>query len=228
MSYLLIAAAFTVSPTASVSYTTAAPAANYLSERVQTGTLLLSRGDCLAVKVFARSRYTHVAAVVVTKGKAYVYESANGAGVRKKSLSKYLEDESPDTIYVLNPAAPFSKKRAETLKQHLEKEIGRPYGIKHHFTGKPAKGVHCSEYITHALQACKMIHAKRPSRVSPGSLAQGVLGSSLYETGVAVQIQPTEEEAAVGRNRCEQFWFDTKFCTVKFCRKCKSWLTCRR
>ena len=226
MTYLLVAAAFTIAPQSNVEYASASSAASYLAGEVTTGTLLFSKGDCVAVKVFTRSKYTHVAAVVITNGKAYVYESANGAGVRKKTLEDYLESESPDIIYVVNPAVPFSKKRARVLRRHLEKEIGRPYGIKHHFTGKRAKGLHCSEYLTDALMSCRMIHANRPSRVSPASLAQGVIGSSLYEAGVAVQVKPMQERE-VGRNRCEQLWIDTKICTINFCLKFRRMFVCQ-
>ncbi len=226
MTYLLVAAAFTITPHANMTWTSAASATQYLSHRVQTGTLLFSNGDCVAVKVFTRSKYTHVAAVVVTGGKAYVYECANGAGVRKKTLKAYLAAESPDVIYVVNPKTPLSKKQARVLHRHLEKEIGRPYGIKHHITGERAEGLHCSEYVTDALMSCRMIQAKRPSRVSPSSLAQGVIGSSLYEASIALQVKPMQERK-VGRNRCEQLWIDTKACTVRFCLKCRRLFVCR-
>lgn len=226
MTYLLVAAAFTITPHANVTHTSAESAAKYLTSQVRTGTLLFSNGDCLAVKMFTRSKYTHVAAVVVTGGKAWVYESANGAGVRKKSLKKYLEDESPDVIYAVNPAKPFSKRKSRAFCSHLEKEIGRPYGIKHHLTGNRADGIHCSEYVTDALMSCRIIHAKRPSRVSPASLAQGVIGASLYEACVAVQVK-CEPETEVGRNCCEQFWFDTKACTARFCIRCRRMFVCR-
>lgn len=226
MHYLLVAAAFTITPQANVTHTTATSAARYLTGQVRTGTLLFSKGDCLAVKIFTRSHYTHVAVVVVDDGKAWVYESANGAGVRKKSLKNYLEAESPDVIYAVNPKRPLSKKQKRALCKHLEDEIGRPYGIKHHLTGKRAAGVHCAEYATDALMCCRLIHARRPSRVSPASLAQGVINSSLYQPCVAVQVAPEETEE-VGRNRCEQLWLDTKACTIRFCIKCRRMFVCR-
>ena len=59
--------------------------AQQLADEVQTGTLLFSQGDCLAVKVFSRSEYTHVATVVVEDKQPMVYESTNGVGVRRIS-----------------------------------------------------------------------------------------------------------------------------------------------
>ena len=47
-------------------------------------TLIFNNGDCLAVKVVTASSYTHVGAVVVEQGSAYVYESAHGIGVFSK------------------------------------------------------------------------------------------------------------------------------------------------
>ncbi|GAB4157420.1 MAG: hypothetical protein Tsb009_34520 [Planctomycetaceae bacterium] len=223
---LVMAAAFTVTPLQNESYASPASAATFLSRHVQTGTLLLSKGDCLAVKVFTGSCYTHVAGVVMMNGKPYVYESANGTGVRKRTLKAYLKSEAPDVIYVLNPKTKWTRKQRLMFRQHLASEIGRPYGIKHHFSGKRAEGVHCSEYLTEALMACDLIHAHRPSRVSPASLAQGVITSNLYSATLSIRVNDNTPKP-VGRNRCEQWWINTKVCTGRFCRKCLRIFACR-
>lgn len=226
MHVLLVAVSLTIAPADSAEYTSPGAAATWLESRLQTGSLLVSKGDCLAVKVFTCSKYTHVAAVVKQNGRTWVYQSAHGRGVVRSSLEDYLDAESPNTIYVLNPRARFSRRRARVFKKYLDSQLGRPYAIKHHFTGKRAAGVHCSEYVTDALMRIDLIQARRPPRVTPASLAKGVLQSNLYEAAAAVELTEVVEHP-VGRNRCEQLWLDTKFCTVNFCTHLRRWFACR-
>jgi len=227
MSAVILVAAFTISAPSGSSYTSPSRAADKLEDRVQTGTLLISKGDCLAVKVFTCEPYTHVAAVVKRNGRVYVYESENGHGVRRLDLEDYLDKERPNVIYVLNPKRPFSRKRAKVFRKYLKSQLGRPYGVKHHLTGKRADGVHCSEYVTDALMRCDVIHANRPPRVSPGSLAKGVLQSNLYEAETRVTLKPKALHRPVARNRCDRLWIDTKLCTIRFCLKMRRWFVCR-
>ncbi len=74
--------------------------------------------------------------------------------------------------------------------------------------------------------ACRLMHANRPSRVSPASLAVGVLRSELYVAAEAVDLVE-ETEHPVGRNHCEQMWLDTKVCTIQFCTQMRRWFVCR-
>lgn len=227
MHCLLIAAAFTITPTHNASYASAASATAYLKSHVKTGSLLVSKGDCLAVKIFSNSPYTHVAMVVKENGKYYVYESANGYGVICESLESYIKSEAPTKIYVLNPKSPFPKNRKKVLSKYLESQRGRPYSVKHHLTGKRCDGLHCSEYLTDALMKVDLIHAKRPSRVSPGSLSHGVVKAGVYEPSVAVTVKDPRLARKLGNNRCHQTWLDTKLCTLKFYLKLRRMITCR-
>ena len=227
MHALLVAAAFAISVPSSTTSTSPSAAASHLEQRVQTGTLLVSRGDCVAVKIFTCSRYTHVAAVARENGRTYVYESAHGRGVRRQSLEDYLDGESPNVIYVLNPKQPFSARRAGLFKRHLHRELGRPYAVKHYLTGKRCAGLHCSEYVTDALIACRLLTAHHPPRVTPASLAKGVLQTGLYAAECSVELKAEESDHPVGRNRCEQLWIDTKICTHGFCVKVRRLFACR-
>lgn len=227
MNFLLICVAFTIVPTETLTFTHEQQARDAVAERMTSGTLLLSKGDCLAVKVYSLSKYTHVAAVVVEDKKIYVYDSMNGVGVRRQLLVDYLKSEIPDKIYLLKPKKPFSKKRTGLFVKYLNDQLGTPYAIAHHLTGKRGKGVHCSEYLTDALMACNLIDAQKPSRVSPGSLAEGVVNSGLYEAGCRLQIVKPLVEKTEGSNRCEQLWIDTKICTLSFYYKVRRMFFCR-
>jgi hypothetical protein len=181
-----------------------------LSAEMRTGTLLFSEGDCLAVKAFTASPYTHVACVVVEDGEAWVYDSQNGIGVRKLPLAAYVAATRPDELHVLQPAARLPD--AAAFRAHLDGEIGRPYSVAHHLTGTRCHGVHCAEYVTDSLTAAGLIRAKRPPRVSPASLRSGLLRHGLYEEGPVLEIAAPEPEREPGAGWCRELWLDTKDC----------------
>ena len=224
MSFFLIVATLTAAPVQS--YTSHQRAATALEEQVQTGTLLFNRGDCLAIKVYTKSPYTHVAAVVVEQGRPYVYDSMNHVGVRRLPLNQYLASQRPDVIHVFQPVKPFSRRRAKSFRQALDSQIGRPYAIKHHLTGKRSKGLHCSEYVTDALQSARLIKAKRPPKVSPASLVAGITNSDLYRPSQMIRVKEPEPPIERGENWCEQAWIDTKLCTSRCCKQLRRWFLC--
>ncbi|MGC1274366.1 MAG: hypothetical protein WBC44_11720 [Planctomycetaceae bacterium] len=207
---LLLVAALAATPTSTFSSPGCAAAA--LSGQVATGSLLVSEGDCLAVKVFTGSPYTHVAGVVVEEGRAFVYDSQNGVGVRKQTLENYLASIRPDELRLLNPTEAFDEDQAQEFRGHLEGELGRPYAVRHHLTGERCDGVHCAEYVTDALMAADLVKAKQPPRVSPASLRAGLLRHHLYDESQSITIAESELERAAGDNWCEEIWLDTKDC----------------
>ena len=227
MHALLIAAALTAAPAEAHSFESVDAAAAALVHEVQTGTLLFSKGDCLAIKVYTKSPYTHVAAVVVQDGTPWVYDSQNGAGVRRLDLDEYLRAQRPERLHVHHPREPFSPEQTECFVAHLDEQLGRPYDVLHHVTGKRADGLHCSEYVTDALMACRIVRANRPSRVSPASLREGIVGSSLYTAGRTLEIQMPVAEVPEGDSWCEQLWIDTGVCTTRCCAKMQRWFLCR-
>ena len=226
MSYLLLLASLSANPEPMKTYSSVAFAAESVSSRMQTGTLIFSQGDCLAVKIFTQSSYTHVAAVVMKNGEPFVYDSIGGHGVRRRSLTAYFKSQSPDVVHVMHPSQPFSHQRSLQFAGYLNGQLGKPYAIKHHLTGKRSGGVHCSEYVTDALMSCRLIHAKQPSRVSPGSLATGILEVNLYRPAQTINLKKNRTKPK-GRNWCDQLWIDTKFCTLGCCRQLQRWFLCR-
>jgi len=185
-----------------------------LADEVQTGTLLFSQGDCLAVKVFSKSDYTHVATVVVEDGTPYVYESTNGAGVHKLPLAEYVSVSAPDHLHVMQPSFEFNQKLRGPFVAHLREEIGRPYAVKHHLTGKRCEGLHCAEYVTDALMASDIIRAKNPPKVSPASLLEGIEQANLYHCSLVLNLEPPEPVREKGDGWCERMWLGTKYCTI--------------
>jgi hypothetical protein len=225
MHAILVAAALVAAPV-QTSNGSARFAADEIQAYAQTGTLIFSQGDCLAVRVFTKSPYTHVAAVVMEDGKPYVYDSMNGAGVRKQPLEDYCQKECPNTMHVYKPASSFNKRRRELFVEHLKSELGRPYGVKHHVTGNRAQGIHCAEYMMDALAACQLMQAAKPAKVSPDSLRQGIEQAGLYERVMIMNLtKPVQKET--GNNWCDQLWIDTKSCTGQWCGKLGRWFACK-
>lgn len=213
-----------VAPVALVSYEETAAE---LAPQLQTGSLLFNQGDCLAIRVFTASPYTHVAIVVIEDGEPIVYDSQNGIGVRRQTLHEYLVSQSPDALHVFHPRRPLTAEQGRVLAAYLESQLGRPYSVKHHLTGRRAEGVHCSEYVTDALMSIELLHADRPPKVSPASLVTGITEGQIYNSGRTIDLAPPDAPEPEGMNRCERLWFDTKVCFGSCCDKLSGWFLCR-
>lgn len=206
-----------------------ADVASQLAPELQTGSLLFTQGDCLAVKIFTRSHYTHVAAVVLKDGKPFIYDSTGGVGTRCLTLRDWLETQRPDQIHLYHPTEPFTVERSTQFQAALDERLGRPYAIKHHLTGKRCEGMHCSEYVTDGLIEANLIKAQAPPRVSPASLRKGLLNTELYEPARTIQLTAAEAEVPPekGKGWCSQLWIDTKVCTANCGTKMRRLFLCR-
>lgn len=202
-------------------------AAADLAPDLQTGSLLFSQGDCLAIRVYTASAYTHVALVVIDEGRPVVYDSTNGAGVRRLTLEEYLRAESSNCVRVFHPLRPLTAGQGSELAAYLQSQVGRPYAIHHHLTGQRTEGLHCAEYATDALMSIGIIRANRPSKVSPASLVTGITRAHLYEASETIDLQPPDPTSEPAKNRCHQLWLDTKQCTSACCAKLSGWFLCR-
>ena len=227
MSVLHVLTALAIGATPTEAEVTPQQAIKSLSSEVQHGSLLFSQGDCLAVKIYTKSPYTHVAAVILRDGKPSVYDSTSGVGVRCLPLKEYLQTEQPGTIHVFHPKQPFVTDRVASIQSALVDRLGRPYAIRHHMTGKRAKGIHCSEYVTDALIAGNVLRANQPSRVSPASLLEGILKAELYVAGTSVHIAESAPEDPEDEGWCAWLWRETKQCTLASCNKLQGWFLCR-
>ncbi len=194
---------------------------------VQTGTMIFSEGDCLAVRMFTKSPYTHVAAVVLENGEPYVYDSMNGQGVRKLTLERYCQQECPNTLHVYQPKTKFSPTRKDLFLTHLKSELGRPYGVKHHLTGKRAKGIHCAEYMMDTLAACRLMQADNPSKVSPDSLRRGMENANLYHKVLVMTLSPPPAQKEEASNWGHKMWIDTKDCSSNCVGQLRRWFACK-
>jgi hypothetical protein len=198
-----------------------------IKQGLQTGSLLFSRGDCLAVKVFSQSSYTHVAGVIACGDDFVVYDSMNGVGIRKMGLSDYLRQQTPNTIHVVHPKDPFTMEKRDAYERHLESQLGRKYSVKHHLTGQRCDGLHCSEYMTDALMAAELISAQQPSRVSPGSLLEGVIKTKVYIHGNRLDLKSQLDSEPLDRRWYHRAWRETCTCCSKSVVQVRRWVLCR-
>ncbi|REJ71709.1 MAG: hypothetical protein DWQ34_00240 [Planctomycetota bacterium] len=206
----------------------AADAAAVIAPQLQTGTLIFSEGDCLAIKAYSAGPFTHVAAVVIRGDEPWVYDSMNGVGVRKLTLERYLASQVPDEIHLFHPSRRLTDEESRELETALEDRLGTPYAVMHHVTGnRSEKGVHCAEYVTDALMSVGLIRAERPPKVSPASLAEGITKNEIYTNGVTIQVARPEPTPPDDASWCGRMWFDTKLCCTRCCDQLTGWFLCR-
>lgn len=167
-----------------------------LTPQLQTGTLFFSQGKSVVVRLVGRSRFTHVAAVVVRPEGVCVYDAMRTVGVRRLSLRDHLAVQAGDAFEICQPTATLSPEQALALQCSLERRVGTEYAYSQYLTGCRSTGVHCSEYITDGLIEADVLSAERPPRVTPASLRQAVLSYELYASQAAFRLlQPPVADA---------------------------------
>jgi hypothetical protein len=198
-----------------------------VESELRPGSLIFSRGDCLAVKVFTVSPYTHVGTVLERGGRFEVYDSNPGTGTRRLSLSEYVAAQGTAPLHIFQPVRPWSDSERARISAHLEQELGRPYAILHHVTGEPCEGLHCAEYATQALMAGELLTAKKPARVSPATLREGILQDEVYRHVATIQVLPERASPPDDAGWCGRMWFSTKECSGACYRKMRGWFCCK-
>lgn len=193
----------------------------------QNGSLIFSKGDCLAVRAYTNSPYTHVATVVYEDGQPVIYDSMNGTGVRKLPLEEYLDTQSPDEVHLFHPKREFTSDETARYQRYLDSQLGRPYSVKHHISGKRSTGVHCSEYVTDALAEIDWLKVENPPRVSPASLVEGISTHGVYSAGPTIALPVELEPVPMPDSRCSRMWMETKSCMARCCSKLSRWVLCR-
>ncbi|SFH99248.1 YiiX/YebB-like N1pC/P60 family cysteine hydrolase [Planctomicrobium piriforme] len=202
-------------------------AAERIARECQTGSLLFSHGDCLAVKAFTGSRFTHVAAVVFIDQQPWVYDSMNGRGVRKMPLSEYLEVQAPDELTLYHPRRKFTAQEADEYQCALERQLGRPYAVSHFLSGRRCDGLHCAEYLTDALISIQWLQAENPVRVSPASLQEGIELHNIFVAGPTVIISHSLEPIPEPGYWCGERWQAAILCVDGCCTQLSRMFLCR-
>lgn len=229
MSWLVIVALAGAAPDASAGNTAVGSlqeATSILRPQVQTGTLLVSEGDCLAVQAYTQSPYTHVGAVVMRNGQPFVYDACKSTGVRCSTLANYLKTQIDHEVHVLQPRKALSEDGAGEFARRLDSQLGRPYSVRHHLTGESVDGVHCAEYVTDALASCRLLKVENAANVSPASLVVGVTRAKVYSPLQTIRIvgQVTPQPRAA--SWYGRLWQDTKNCTASCYRQTRAWFVC--
>ncbi|MES2789402.1 MAG: YiiX/YebB-like N1pC/P60 family cysteine hydrolase [Planctomycetota bacterium] len=199
-----------------------------IASAVQTGSILASQGDCLAIRAYSMSSYTHVAAVVMQNGQPVVYDTMPGTGVRRLPLADYLMSQRPTDVQLFHPKQAFSATQAAAFEKHLQAQIGRPYDVKHFATGRRCQGLHCSEYLTDALIASRHLVATNPARISPSALVTSLTDHDLYLTGTQHNLpEPPAPPVPVSETWYGRAWQDTKVCSYGCWEQTRRWFCCK-
>ncbi|WP_437203683.1 YiiX/YebB-like N1pC/P60 family cysteine hydrolase [Planctomicrobium sp. SH664] len=202
-------------------------AVDCIRAQCQTGSLIFTEGDCLAVRIFTWSSYTHVGAVVFEGDEPFVYDSTSGIGVRKLPLREFLLALQVEQVSLLHPVRPFTAEEAATFELTLRGELGRPYSVKHHLTGRRNSGLHCAEYVTDALISIDWLQAKNPVRVSPASLVAGIVMYQVYQVGEIVPVPVVLTPVPETTGMCARLWQGTRSALASCTTKLSGWVLCR-
>jgi hypothetical protein len=81
--------------------------------------------------------------------------------------------------------------------------------------------------MTDALMVAELISAKEPSRVSPGSLLEGVITSKTYREGNRVELSATESPQSLDQPWYYRAWDCTSSCCSKSVKQVRRWIFCR-
>jgi len=229
MSWLVIVALAGASPDSAAGSTEVSSlqeATRLLSSQVQTGTLLVSEGDCLAVQAYTQSPYTHVGAVVIRDGRPFVYDACKSTGVRCSTLTNYLKTQIDHEVHVLQPRKAFSDSGAGEFVRRLDSQLGRPYSVRHHLTGESVDGVHCAEYVSDALACCRVLTVRNAANVSPASLVLGVTRAEVYSPLQTIRVVRRETSEPRAASWYGRLWQDTKNCSANCYRQTRAWFVC--
>ncbi|MDB5339226.1 MAG: hypothetical protein JWN70_4845 [Planctomycetaceae bacterium] len=227
MKFVLLTLALLGDPSAGQSPLPAATVQE-IAKSVQTGSILASQGDCLAVRAYSFSNHTHVAAVVIKNGQPMVYDTVPQTGVRVLPLADYLMSQRPSDVQLLHPTKPFSETQAAAFEKHLQAQIGRPYDVKHFATGRRCQGLHCSEYLTDALIASQHLQSSNPTRVSPADLVTSLTNYNVYQTGTTHNLpEPPDPPAVVSETWYGRAWQGTKECSHDCWVQTRRWFCCK-
>ncbi|WP_437185545.1 YiiX/YebB-like N1pC/P60 family cysteine hydrolase [Planctomicrobium sp. SH668] len=198
-----------------------------IASRCQTGSLIFSRGDCLAVKTYTCSRFTHVATIVMEENTPWIYESTSGHGVRKVPLKEYLEIDSPHRISLLHPNRAFTTQECTKYQAALDSQIGREYSVTHFVTGTRSEGLHCAEYLTDSLMAIHWLEVKNSAKVSPGSLYDGITKHGVYLEDSELVIARKIEAIPEPETWYGSLWQETKSTCHGGTRQLSRWFFCQ-
>jgi len=102
---------------------------------------------------YTGSDYSHVAIVLGDE----VFE-ATWPKVKKTPLAEYiefmnkrLEKRLELKLWILSPNRKFCDCQIETMKEHAESQLGKPYRVRSWWLDRPGKGLHCSQYLSLVL-----------------------------------------------------------------------------
>lgn len=203
------------------------------------GSVLVLQDSNSVVSAVTDSRITHVAIVFQDgppkqqrSGKSAaaswtVYEATPGK-VRKLRLAEYLREiavlnerrSTPMTVYALTPRFAYKEVDLKRMKSLARKSLGQRYSVKGYVRGKPADGVHCSEFACKVLSESARHSFREPHQVTPIRLRNALA----YSHRRPVLLKLPQRPAASWCRQTSECWSDFwQWCgwacgeTMRFC-----------
>lgn len=147
----------------------------------QDGSLLFIENGNRIVQNHTDSSITHVAIILKENNDLWVYE-ATPPKVRKIKLDDYFleiqkinshkKERRKMKIWIANPNDPLTAAQKKSMKEYLDKQIGRKYSINSYLDGTPGNGIHCCEITGNAFEAAGLKYSDSPCSDDPWDVWQ--------------------------------------------------------
>lgn len=139
----------------------------------QDGSLLFIEGGNRIVQNNTDSTFTHVAIILKENDTFWVYEAVKPK-VRKIKLDDYYVEikqlnsrkkKNQRKVWIANPNTPLTKNQKTSIKNYLEKQLGRKYSVASYLSESPTDSIHCCELVGEALSDLE--YTKNPCADAP-------------------------------------------------------------
>jgi hypothetical protein len=174
------------------------------------GTILYLTNSSKAVHLVTDSNISHVALLLSdSKKRRWVYE-ATPARVRRVALSEYHHELSdlnkgrdrPMQLFALAPTKAYSSSQVKRMLSYVSAQLGRRYSVKGYVRKKQAKGIHCAELVSRAVERTGRAQFKQNYAMSPDEVVAKV--ASLYNDPNRLRIETRQQVET--RTWCERSW----------------------
>ncbi len=173
----------------------------------EDGSLVVLHNSNKMVAGWTDSDVTHVALLLNIGDQTWVYEATPGK-VRRVPLASYREElrelnarrRQLTRMSILQPKRPYSSGQVASMRQYLNRQIGRRYSIKGAVRKKPSDGIHCAEYVATALCKSGRFRATNPHGLHPVTIVRNA--APLHDSPAHVSISPRESR----ESWCDQSW----------------------
>jgi hypothetical protein len=184
--------------------------AHYPGVDLPDGSILYLTNSSKAVHLITDSKISHLALLLSdSKKHQWVYE-ATPSRVRRIPLLEYHHElsilntgrDQPMRLFAMVPTKAYSATQLKRMQGYLSAQLGRRYSVKGYVRKKQAKGIHCAELVSRAVERTGRAQFKQTYAMSPGEVVSQV--SKVYNEPTRLRIAAPPSTAE--RTWCERSW----------------------